>query len=723
MMTVLLVVLATAAAASVVHREPAWSHSTLLDGGLGHGGRVRLSWRPRERDILFQLEAPTLGYVGVGFSASGGMAGSDIILAWVDDRSGTPHLLDCHATSNAAPILDEQEDVKLLWGRQNGTHTCLRFRRAWDTCDHQDMALGEDTVRVIWAMGDNDPVIDDIVGVSGLEWHGAHNRGSHSLHLRGPPVLLQPNSADVYTWDVRQEEFIVPDNMDTVYWCRIFKAPGLTRKHHMLGYEPIISPESVRHVHHMLLYECAPKSRQIPLLQKAASERGAACYSPAMPPEWDSCLTPVVAWAVGSQGEFFPEHVGIPLGEDDRSTYFMLEVHYDNPSLKRLRDNSGLRIHYTPNLRPHDAGILSTGIAVSPLHMIPPQQKAYTTFGYCPSPCTNKLLPSDGIKVISVVLHSHMAGSRMELRHLRNGKELPRIAQDRHYDFNYQQSRRLPREITVLPGDELVTECVYKTVNRSYPTYGGYSTKQEMCLSFALHYPRTSLAACHSMTPVEYFFSTLGVQQFYGVDMPAVERLFLKTGSPDNGASDEEKLKKLVKLFKTTTTLPPPVFDVPMGNVWDEEANQKAILTLKAARDFTIEGEGDAQGAGPGGLFADLVIKEPTQFRNRTFTEHLLALPWTEVDFTSRLEAVLSSSHMAFCRLQDDQLAVPADIFELKNTTVFLDDSEPPASPCQHEFREDLDQQHLFSGSSSLVMDSKLAFSVWIVIRLTVKPF
>ena len=54
----------------------------------------------------------------------------------------------------------------------------------------------------------------------------------------------------------------------------------------------------------MLLYECAPKSRQVPLLEKASSERGAACYSPAMPPEWDSCLTPIVAWAVGSQGTF-----------------------------------------------------------------------------------------------------------------------------------------------------------------------------------------------------------------------------------------------------------------------------------------------------------------------------------------------------------------------------------------------------------------------------------
>lgn len=177
-----------------------------------------------------------------------------------------------------------------------------------------------------------------------------------------------------------------------------------------------------------------------------------------------------------------------------------------------------------------------------------------------------------------------------------------------------------------------------------------------------------------------------------------------------------------------------------MGDEWNDEANQRAINALKAAKDFTIEGEGDAEraGAGPGGLFADLVIREPSQFKNRTFTEHLLALPWTAEDFTSRLEEVLSSSHMSFCRLQDDQLAVvsganaimkerniiegrknfiriefllqPADVHELKNTTVFLEDSEPLSSPCQHEFREDLDQQHLFSCSPcKLVMDNKLA--------------
>lgn len=61
-------------------------------------------------------------------------------------------------------------------------------------------------------MGENDPVIDDIVGVSGLVWHGAHNRGSHSLHLRGPPVSLQPQGSEIYTWDVRQEEVKIKED-------------------------------------------------------------------------------------------------------------------------------------------------------------------------------------------------------------------------------------------------------------------------------------------------------------------------------------------------------------------------------------------------------------------------------------------------------------------------------------------------------------------------------
>lgn len=143
---------------------------------------------------------------------------------------------------------------------------------------------------------------------------------------------------------------------------------------------------------------------------------------------------------------------------------------------------------------------------------------------------TFQMFPDNGINIVSVVLHSHLAGRRLSLKHIRQGKELPRIVQDNEFDFNYQQSHTLENEVKVLPGDELVAECVYGTLDRAYPTLGGYAATQEMCLAFVLHYPRTRLAACYSMTPVKELFKTLGVDSFKGVTVDHLEQLFLTTG-------------------------------------------------------------------------------------------------------------------------------------------------------------------------------------------------
>lgn len=37
-----------------------------------------------------------------------------------------------------------------------------------------------------------------------------------------------------------------------------------------------------------------------------------------------------------SSGEFFPSHVGMPIEPDTKGAkYYLLEVHYDNPTLKQ----------------------------------------------------------------------------------------------------------------------------------------------------------------------------------------------------------------------------------------------------------------------------------------------------------------------------------------------------------------------------------------------------
>lgn len=141
-------------------------------------------------------------------------------------------------------------------------------------------------------------------------------------------------------------------------------------------------------VHHVILYECSSTQH---ILGEHARLAGAHCYSPTMPKEWDSCLQPVLAWARGSQGEWLPEHVGLPVAEHHEHSYYMLEVHYNNRVGRQVVDSSGVRLHLTPNTRSMEAGILVAGVAVSPLHMVPPQQKEYATAGYCTPQCTNKV--------------------------------------------------------------------------------------------------------------------------------------------------------------------------------------------------------------------------------------------------------------------------------------------------------------------------------------------
>ena len=63
-----------------------WTHSVRLGGG------VEVRWNSEDPYYLtMEVSAPTKGYVGVGFSPTGGMQGSDIMIGWVDS-DGIPHI-------------------------------------------------------------------------------------------------------------------------------------------------------------------------------------------------------------------------------------------------------------------------------------------------------------------------------------------------------------------------------------------------------------------------------------------------------------------------------------------------------------------------------------------------------------------------------------------------------------------------------------------------------
>ncbi|XP_068222671.1 MOXD1 homolog 1-like [Palaemon carinicauda] len=433
-------------------------------------GKYTLRWTPGEDDIIFEVHVATKGYIGIGFSTNGGMKGSDVIIGGVDDATNEVYLTDRYATGNTVPQVDASQDVKLLGGYQNTTHTSLRFSRKWNTCDDkEDLELSkEDTVRLIWAYGAADPKNKDPMAIS---YHS--QRGSKSIYLNEPRLQLPKMSADIKSWEIRSPNVQLPDNLTTLYWCKLFKIPRLTRKTHVIGYVPVISDDNIQHVHHILLYEChLPESEGY--YEKWVDVDGAQCFSANMPVSWRYCNSPLVAWAIGGEGNFAPDNVGFPLGEEHGgATYFMMEMHYDNPNLRKgVVDNSGLRIYYTENLRQYDAGILMTGHKVTPMQIIPPRQQWFSV-GICEAyDCFFKTSPETGINVFAGILHSHLLGRNITLRHVRDNKELPVVLRDLNYDFNFQETRNLKNELKVKRGDYLITECGLDSTARSKATFG-----------------------------------------------------------------------------------------------------------------------------------------------------------------------------------------------------------------------------------------------------------
>ena len=642
-----------------------YRHHAVLDPE----ANFHLQWRPETDTISFRLTVKTRGYVGLGFSPAGGMHSADIVLGWVDDTTGAVHLSDRHAVGNNAPYLDRAgQDLVAIQGRQNETHTVIEFSRSWTTCDPDDLDLGPDTVRIIWAYGLEDPQ-----DAHHLPYHSVLRRGTRSIHLAEPPQDTSALPAHL-TWDIHADNLLLPQDDHTHYWCRIYRAPDLNRKHHMIALEPLIQPGHEPYVHHMVLYECHVPADQVEAagattadwFQRHVDQPGQPCYSPNMPAEWSFCLaTNAWAWAVGSVGERLPEHTGMPLGEQfGGATYFMLETHYDNPALHApLVDSSGIRIHYTDQLRPYDTGMMLIGSEVNFLQFIPPKQDLFTSIGHCTAECTSQGLPESGVKIVSGVLHSHLAGRRMKLRHVRRGVELPVILEDNHYDFNYQASRIPRNETTVYPGDQLIVECGYDTRSRDAPTFGGLSTRDEMCLVFVLYYPRSSLADCRSLPALHTLTSALGIHEMYGNSFQRLVEFMQDIGGggeSGGGADHQSSLSNLLASLAEETgydvpSLPPRPSAGPL--------TEADIL----AKPFYTVAEPEPEPTAPAGtnyrtllmeLLLQLRIKSPASLHNKTVGHVFATTNWAEVG--GRLnQQLVTGQHNSLCLAHGRRPLIP----------------------------------------------------------------
>ena len=151
-------------------------------------------------------------------------------------------------------------------------------------------------------------------------------------------------------------------------------------------------------------------------------------------------------------------------------------------------------MYFTPTLRDYDVGNLVIGTAVNQMgQWIPPGLSYAHNAAFMTNECTKNGIPKEGIKVFGSLLHQHTIGRAINLRHIRNGKEIQPIDINLNYDFNYQQTIIFKEPIILLPGDEFILDCYTNSTKRKYVTIGGESTSQEMCIAFLLYYPAITL--------------------------------------------------------------------------------------------------------------------------------------------------------------------------------------------------------------------------------------
>lgn len=215
-----LLILSLAESSVIPVFEPSEDYTFSLNADDSDKFQYRLYWKVLEKDeIQFEIHCRAVGWVGFGLSPNGGMAGSDIVIGWVDSM-GKAHLKDTHAVGKQAPIVDLTQNWDLLDASEKEGFTMLKIKRKLYTCDQKDdFDIKLETQRLIFAWSDQDP--DNL----NLDWmyHGPNRRIKSAVLLN----FADEASSDEINSEITDSYEFHLDNVDFVFksffWVIIFK--------------------------------------------------------------------------------------------------------------------------------------------------------------------------------------------------------------------------------------------------------------------------------------------------------------------------------------------------------------------------------------------------------------------------------------------------------------------------------------------------------------------
>uniref|UniRef100_A0A665WWU8 Peptidylglycine alpha-amidating monooxygenase n=1 Tax=Echeneis naucrates TaxID=173247 RepID=A0A665WWU8_ECHNA len=284
-------------------------------------------------------------------------------------------------------------------------------------------------------------------------------------------VLVGPSSCESRT---QQQVFTNPHNfsveirMNSVapavsdtYLCMAFPMP--TRDAYIVDFIPHASMDTV---HHMLLFGC-----QTP----ASTRSNWDCGS--VPGTCEDEASILYAWARNAPPTKLPKDVGFKVGKDSGMSYFVLQIHYGDVSAFRdhHRDCSGLTLKMTSKPQPFIAGIyllMSVDTIILPGKRVTNADIAceYTSYPIYP---------------FAFRTHTHHLGKVVSGYRIRDGK----------WSLIGRQSPQLPQafypaneELNVKNGDTIAARCVFTGEGRTYKTYIGGTSEDEMCNFYIMYY-------------------------------------------------------------------------------------------------------------------------------------------------------------------------------------------------------------------------------------------
>ena len=183
-------------------------------------------------------------WVGLGFSDRGDIGGADLCVAWQDWRGGV-HIADVTTATDGKIVVDQQQNCERPGWRATPGRTEFTWSRAVRTSDPADYVVEEGTVHLVWAVGRG-----PLANISGVSLAGAGVRvGMARVRLLAVPTpALPPRTKQ---WTVRANVSLA--GQPTLYWCSTHRLPPALAeaKHHVVRYEPDISPGSKQVLHHM----------------------------------------------------------------------------------------------------------------------------------------------------------------------------------------------------------------------------------------------------------------------------------------------------------------------------------------------------------------------------------------------------------------------------------------------------------------------------------------